>query len=112
MKNSKKYLFLILFLFLFTSCYKEESYSSKRERTETVEVITELNEGSSQQATTKEQVNLRTKADVNSDVLTQVPQGTAVEILEEQDVDGVSWTRVIIENSAGYIQSQYITKGE
>lgn len=112
MKNSKRYLFLILFFFLFTSCYKEETYKSKRERTETVEVITELNEGSIQQATTKDQVNLRTKADVNSDVLSQVPQGTAVEILEEQDVDGVSWTRVIIENSAGYIQSQYITKGE
>ncbi|NMB14191.1 MAG: SH3 domain-containing protein [Gallicola sp.] len=112
MKRLNKYLFMLLLIGLLSGCYKEESYTSKRESTETVEVKTKTNQETHNTGISNEQVNLRAKADVNSEIISQVPKGSEMEIIGVEEVGEVSWSRVIIENSVGYIQSQYISLEE
>lgn len=112
MEKISRVIIMGIFFFLLTSCYKEESYESKREPTEIVEVIPEKEEAAVTEKVTSEQVNLRAEASVDSAVLSQVAKGTAVEVLSTENVGDVSWSRIIIENSVGYIQSQYIIDSE
>lgn len=69
MKKISRVIIMGIFFFLLTSCYKEESYESKREPTEIVEVIPEKEEAAVTEKVTSEQVNLRAEASVDSAVL-------------------------------------------
>ena len=109
----KLYLFVwVVLSLLLTSCYKEEKYVSKRDKTEVVEVdATKINPEKSKEIkkyVTSQVVNLRSNATVSSAVVSTLKKDTPVEVIEEKEEDGVKWSRVIVENNAGYIQSQYL----
>lgn len=49
-------------------------------------------------------LNVRTKADINSSVVTQVPKGDILEVLAEYE----DWVKVTLGDKTGYVSSDYV----
>lgn len=108
---------LTLIFFLLSACNRQPYYESKRETKEVVEVISNGKEAPSERVALSkgrvvENVNLRSEPSTESSILLNVAPNTEVEWISEQNEEDVLWSRIIVDNSVGYIQSQYLEINE